>query len=190
MRGKRTNVDFSKHEVITTQVEGLLVHHFKRPDTFTHSIKYINTNGILAVTGDYGNWIFCREFHPGPNEFVSDQYWFEKLKINSCQVAFTYSPEETEKAIQDRLNELEEWGFKGNELEEMTTYYENCLEYLSDEYMYVAEAFKYPKFADHSSAMIFCKAVNPWLEVVFDGFDEICRRILSEKHPIPPDLDF
>src|SRR3989344_2189435 len=82
----RTGVDFTKHELIVTEQEGLLVHRLKHPEyTYMNSVTFINTNGIMAVTGDYGNWIFCREFHPNDKEGVSGGYWLEKLKIASSQ---------------------------------------------------------------------------------------------------------
>ncbi len=69
---KRTNLDFTKHELLITNQEGLLIHHLKVPNTVIYNVKFINTNGVMVVTGDLGHWIFCREFHPAPDEFVSD----------------------------------------------------------------------------------------------------------------------
>jgi len=82
---KRTALDFSKHEIIVVKENGLLIHHLKIPKQWTNNIKFINTNNILAVTGDFGNWIFCREFHPSKDGYVSDGYWHEKLNIASTQ---------------------------------------------------------------------------------------------------------
>lgn len=39
---KRTDIDFTKHEVITTESDGLLIHYLKKPNTIHDSIKYIN----------------------------------------------------------------------------------------------------------------------------------------------------
>ena len=103
MKGKRTGLDFSKHELLCTKSDELTIHHLKKPNTYYDSIKYINTQGIMAVTGDYGNWIFCREFHPSADDYVSSGYWCEKLSIASCQVYKEYDPEETEKEIKRRL---------------------------------------------------------------------------------------
>jgi hypothetical protein len=71
--GSRTNFDFSEHELIITKSDGLLVHTLKHKDyNKMYRFDFINTNGIMAVTGDYGNWMFCREFHPSPDGGVSD----------------------------------------------------------------------------------------------------------------------
>jgi hypothetical protein len=62
MKGKRTGIEFGEHEVLVTKTEECLIHYLKKPNTISDSIKYINVGGILAVTGDYGNWIFVENF--------------------------------------------------------------------------------------------------------------------------------
>lgn len=54
---KRTNVDFSKHELTINKSDCTTVYYLKKPGTVVDSVRFINTNGILAVNGDYGNWI-------------------------------------------------------------------------------------------------------------------------------------
>ena len=91
MNKKRvSSLDFSKHVVTVEKQEGLLIHTLAIPGTITQSVKFINTQGIMAVTGDYGNWIFCREFHPSPTGSVSDSYWCEKLRISSRQDPYEF----------------------------------------------------------------------------------------------------
>ena len=41
---------------------------------------------LCVVTGDVGNWMFCREFHPSSKGHVSDYYWVEKLQMSSSQI--------------------------------------------------------------------------------------------------------
>jgi hypothetical protein len=181
---QRTKIDFSNHEVIVTDIPGLLIHYLKKPGTINDSIKYINTNGILAVTGDYGNWIFCREFHPSADGGVSDGYWKEKLVIASTQEPEEWDREMTQAKIRLQLNgELEEYGYKGNQLEEMRHYMQECLlRSEDDEFEYQMYAYReYPSFCDHE-CVVFVKRIKYWLTAVFDGFDEICRRI---KENIP-----
>ena len=75
-RHKRTDVDFSKHDLTIIKRENYLLHDLKSPDfDYTERVKFINIEGVLVVTGDYGNWIFCREFHPSSQGYVSDNYW-------------------------------------------------------------------------------------------------------------------
>jgi hypothetical protein len=179
MKEQRTKIDFANHEVIVTDQPGLLVHYLKKPGTINDSIKFINTNGILAVTGDYGNWIFCREFHPSAGGHVSDGYWKEKLVIASSQEPEEWDRDITKARIRLQIEGgLQEEGFEGKQLQEMKQYMSDCLERCDDEefdYQYFAYR-EYPSFCDTES-VIFVKRTKYWLTAVFDGFDEVCRRI-------------
>jgi hypothetical protein len=182
MKGKRTGIDFSKHEVIVTDQPGLLVHYLRQPNTIQNSIRYINTNGIMAVTGDFGNWIFCREFHPSQEGGVSDGYWKEKLGIASTQKASDYSAKLTEKSIKEAINGgMKEYGYKSQRLKEVKDFLSECLRYVDTEWEYVAYAYQHcPCFMD-AEEIPFEKETKPWLLAVFDGFDEICRRMKKEN---------
>lgn len=183
--GKRTGIDFSKHEVLVTQNEFVNIWHLKKPNSICDSIKFINTNGILAVTGDYGNWIFCREFHPDAKTGVSEVYWCEKLNISSCQDETEFDAEKTTKQLQELLDGgLVEQGYTGVRLEKMTHYIQQCLERIEDEFDYKCYAYREgPSFLDTES-VICCKKSKYWLLAVFDGFDEICSR-MKETQNIP-----
>lgn len=173
--GKRTKFDFSKHEVLVTKTDDVLIHHLKLPGTVMDSVKFINTNGIMAVTGDYGNWIFCREFHPsgGNNGGVSDSYWLEKLKISSCQNPYRYDSEATATEIREILNNPEE------ELtDEEKEYLQQGLREVDDELDYTYHAYRNTvgrwqdlEYVPH------VKKLPAQLHYVFDAFDEICRRL-------------
>jgi hypothetical protein len=184
MKGKRTGVDFSKHEVIVTEQPGLLVHYLRQPNTIHNCIKYINTNGIMAVTGDFGNWIFCREFHPSKEGGVSDGYWKEKLGIASTQKASDYSSKLTEQRIKEAINGgMEKYGYKGDKLKAVKYFLTECLDHVENEHEYVAYAYQnHPGFMD-TEEIPFQKETKPWLLSVFDGFDEICRRIKAGELP-------
>lgn len=176
----RTGIDFSDYEVIVEESENLLVHTLKR-DGFNsmYKIKFINTNGIMAVTGDYGNWIFCREFHPSENGYVSSHYWLEKLHIASSQEGREFDSDETRQEIKEGINGgLEEYGYEDDQLERMKEFYEELLDYVDlSDWEYRAYAFtNYPEFLDSECVPHVMKTKN-WLEVIFDGFDEICRRM-------------
>lgn len=174
MNGKRTGIDWSKHEVIVTKQDGLLIHHLKRPNTVIANIKYINTNGIMAVTGDYGNWIFCREFHPSDDGFVSDGYWKEKLVIASTQKPDEFDEDETRNSLEAYLADTDD------PLDEKEKeYIEGCLNALCDgelDYTYYAYRNGVGRFND-GEYVPFENRTKRWLAVVFDGFDEICRRM-------------
>lgn len=187
MKGNRTGIEFENHELHVVQNDEVLIYHLKKPGTYWNSIKYINTQGIMAVTGDYGNWIFCREFHPSADGFVSDGYWCEKLSISSTQVYNEYDSETTLKEIQRQLNVgLVEQGYEGEELEVMTEYLEECLSYVDDELDYTQYAYhNMPSFMDAEN-VIFKSEIKPWLKTIFDGFDEICRRLKESEDQTQP----
>ena len=178
MKGKRTGIDFSKHEVHVTNIDGLLVHYIKKPGTINDSIKYINTNGILAVTGDYGNWIFCREFHPNAKAGgVSDGYWEEKLCIASTQEPKEFDPESTEKELKRLLSKgLKEYGYTGEMLKKMQAYCRECLQYVGDDH-WAYKKVAYDECPSDYDAVVYKQKTKYWLLAVFDGFDEICRRM-------------
>jgi len=130
----RTGIDFNNHELIIEDKEGLLIHTLKRPDyEIRGRINFINTNGVMVVTGDYGNWLFCREFHPSAEGGVSDGYWHEKLQRLSTQDGLEFDSTRTAEEIKEGLNGgLEEYGYKGEELEEVKKYYNNLLYYVDE----------------------------------------------------------
>ena len=167
---KRSNCNFDTHELIITKNECCSVYQLKKPKTILDSIKFINTNGILAVTGDYGNWIFCREFHPSEDGFVSDGYWLEKLEIASSQDGREFSSELSKKQI---LDCLEEEGITEEEKE----WYESLLENIDDEFEYKNIAYNDKPLDIDWECIPYRKVTKYWLEVIFDGFDEICKRI-------------
>jgi len=143
-------------------------------------IQFMNTNENLIVTGDYGNWIFCRPFIPSSDGFVSDCYWLEKLKISSSQELSKYDPEETEKSIQKLLDsELEEYGYEGEELENLKSELSHLLYYVDDEIEYNYNAYR-DSSLDYEQIPYETK-LNYWLLIIFDAFDEICNRIKNEK---------
>jgi hypothetical protein len=179
---RRTKIDFSKHELKVTKLEGVLIHEFKRPDTRNCMLVFINTNGIMSVTGDFGNWIFCREFHPSAdNEHgVSGGYWDEKLEISSVQKSDKYDAEQTTKLLNE-FKETFEDSF-GREMDEDEKEWIEQLENNVDdehEYTYLAYREK-PSTIDYESVP-FGEKRHFWLDCVYDGFDAICQTLHSQS---------
>lgn len=190
MSDKRTNIDWSRHEVLETITPECKIWWLKKPGTMIDNIKYINAGGVLAVTGDYGNWIFCREFHPDPTGGVSGGYWDEKLVILSTQQPMEFDAEATEAEIRRMLDGgLEEDGYEGDRLEKMREYLQESLEQLNDgEFSYTAYAYRgNPGFLDMES-IIHKKKRRYWLNAVYDGFDELCRRCKDQDGLTKSDL--
>ncbi len=74
---KRTDVDFSNHVLEIVEYDGILIYNLLCP---SKNIIFTNANGVLTVTGDYGNWLFSTEFHPASFSKVDDNYWNEYLQ--------------------------------------------------------------------------------------------------------------
>ena len=176
---KRTDIDFSKHKLFITQQDGLLVHDLKIPSTVCYRVKFINTNGILAVTGDFGNWIFCNEFHPGPDEHVSDNYWIGKLKVSSTQVADEFDSDATRELIMERIKDLKSDPDSYHNPVEIMEYYKNeCLQYVDcQEWEYVKHAFGDEFIHVEVEDVPFEKRIKHRLLLIFDAFDEICHHL-------------
>lgn len=173
---KRTSIDFSRHELKITELEGVLIHAFKKPNTMDCMLVFINTCGVMTVTGDFGNWVFCREFHPSANNNsgVSGGYMDEKLEISSVQKSHKYDAEDTSK----RINEFKEtfadnYGREMNEDE--LDWVEQLENNVDDEHEYIYVAYREtPKDIDYESVP-FGKKRHFWLDAVYDGFDAICQ---------------
>ena len=178
MQNKRTGVDFSKHELLIETSELISIYELKKPNTKIHNIKYINTNGILADTGDFGNFIFCREFHPAKDEYVSDGYWEEKLQIHSCQNPKIFDVEGTIKEIDELLLDVDK-DLTESEIE----YLHDCRDNVEDGdyvYKYYSCFNSVGRFTDYENIPL-CYDTNIQLKIIFDGFDEMCKR-LSENN--------
>lgn len=193
----RTCIDFSQH-ILTTKIyktdnwETIRVDEFYKPNTITHWLKFVNTSNSLAVTGDFGNWLFCRPFIPVNNwEKISSMYWAEKLRNSSTQHAGAYDSETAYKEIEEKIKELEEniedyvidneWQ---EEFDEIIDWWRSLLDYTENEIEYQYHAYDCdwmrPASIDHEEIPNWFKW-HFWLEVVFDAFEEICKRLPIEK---------
>lgn len=175
MKQRRTRVDFSGHELYVTKTDDVVIHHLKKPDTYYDSIKFINAQGILAITGDYGNWILCREFNPEKETYgVSDDYWCEKIKIASSQEPYEFDSDAVVAEWEQRLKECD---FNEDEIK----FVNECIERAeSHEEEYKQYAYEHmPNNWDYDS-IIFRKKPKYWLLVIFDGFEEICERLKKD----------
>lgn len=173
----RTNIDFSKHEVTIIKHDGILIHKFAKPNIIEHSLTFINTCGVCTVTGDFGNWVFCREFHPSKGGRVSDGYWDEKLEIASeSQKSHEYCPKETRELIVEFRSEYEDiYGEEPNaEVLEWLEDLENCAD---DKLEYENKAYRDTPIDIDYEYIPYGKARHVWLNAVYDGFDALCEKL-------------
>lgn len=170
----RTEVNFEQHVLKITKVDGMMVHDLCKPNTITDRVMFINTNGIMAVTGDYGNWIFCREFHPSNKNSIDGRYWAEKLCLSSTQDPYEFDVE----AVREEVSELKE----NHELtEEEIEWLDELVCAAEDgEYSFIAKAMDRPNGFE-AEMIPRGKKFKFWFEVILDAFDEICKRIKEQK---------
>ena len=174
---RRTQVDFKnhvhtvmEHKFDDSKYGTVRIDDFKRPDSSTCSIKFINAGGILAVTGDYGNWIFCREFHPSADGYVLDHYWYEELRTLSCQEAEEFDEKVAVSQINEYLNEHDDLS------DEEVEFWERLIDSCGSEYEFIAEVMDRPSCVE-AEAIPRGKRPNFGIEAIFDAFDEICMQI-------------
>lgn len=178
LRKKKTNWDFSKYDLTISKSSNCKIYTIHDGGASCGKVVFINANGIMAVTGDFYNWIFCREFHPSKEGYVSEHYWCEKLQIASGQTAYIYDSKETDEELNRMINiGCEEHGFEGDQLKEMKEYYEDCIMYSDNEEEYNVFAYNnLPDFVDYES-IIKVEVIKKQLLIIFDAFNEICSRL-------------
>lgn len=171
-----TGIDFSKHVLNVQDLGPITVYELKKPDTIIHNVVFIVGLGITTVKGDFGNWVFSREFHPVKDDYISRSYADEKLMILSIQNPHVFDSDTVLKEI-DSL--VEDWSHKfdrepnDEDLDWIESLRDNA--YDEVEYNYVAYREKISDI-DYEDIPTGEKRHN-WLEVVYDAFNEMCNRI-------------
>lgn len=181
---KRTDIDFSKHKYerlnlndVTGSCPATICSlHL---DSEYHKVVLITANGITSVTGDFGNWVFNREFVPDSrcSDFPG-AYWASKLSSYSGQSGYVYDGDKTEERIKYLLSKEGQEEFGREWAEDEKEYLENCFRYTDSEQEYVNAAFhtRTGWFARDSDHVPYEERLNPWLEAIFDAIEEMCRR--------------
>lgn len=177
----RTTIDFSKHEITETKYPGVLIHKFALPNTIEHSVTFINTCGVLTVTGDFGNWVFCREFHPSPSGKVSDVYWDGKLRqASESQTSHEYCSETTLALIEKFTEEFEDnFGREPNDREK--NWIDDLKYYADDKSRYEQEAYANLPISMDYDDIPYGKVRHVWLDAVYDAFDAMCEKLKEDE---------
>lgn len=183
---KRTGVDFSEHVVIETHfkndIHNIDIWDLKLLDnTLYHRVTFINSCGNMMVKGDFGNWVFNREFHPSKDGGVSSYYWDEKLEIGSKQKSHKFDTDKTLKLINKFKDEFDE--DYGREMDdEELEWVENLENSVYDEYEYIYTAYRENPPSVETEDVPFGEVRHFWLNVVYDAFDELCKRMTDENN--------
>ena len=182
---KRTNFDFSKHELKIEESDLATIHYLFLPERGDYQkIVFANINtgtsslsssgrGILAVTGDYGNYIFNRRFFPSAEgEGISDGYWEEKLSVKPV-----YDSKQTKKNIENFREEHKE-ELSDEDIDFLDELYGETDNQLDAEYC----AYRRNENSDFLDPEILMGySYGECLPIVFDAFEEICRRLKEFK---------
>ena len=176
MIGKRSGIDFSTYRLEVIQEGGTLIHKVRYPGyDKMYAVTFINTQGKMFVTGDYGDWIFNRGFHPSEEGQVSDSYWLEKMRIGTSQVLSKFDGDGTYKELEELLNNTDD-PLDDEERE----YIEELMECADDEIEYTYKAYRElrmpGRFNDYDYVP-FCKELNAWISIVFDYFEFVCWKL-------------
>jgi hypothetical protein len=173
MKKRETSVDFSNHELKVTESERVTIYEFKKPGTIVNGLTFIVGVGVTTVTGDFGNWVFCREFHPKPKDYVSRGYFDEKLRIASEQTCEAFDSEETLKEIENFKYTFYE-SFDREMTDEEEDWIQSLIDNVYDDFQYKYIAYReMPNSLDFDYAP-FGKKRHVWLEIVYDAFNEMC----------------
>lgn len=188
MIGKRSQIDFSEFTLEVIQEGSTLIHKVRKTNhSHWYAVTFINTQGKMFVTGDYGEWIFNREFHPSEEGQVSDGYWLEKMRTGTSQVVSMYDGDATYKELKELLDN------EDNHLnEEEREFIEELMGCAEDEVEYTYKAYRElnapGRFSDYFD-IPFCKKLNAWVPIIFDYFEFVCWKLkesscLSEKDEV------
>lgn len=168
-------MNWTNFELTVERHGDIVVYTFKQLDTINYQTVWIVGKGVTTVTGDLGNWVFCKEFHPCKNQVVSRGYLDEKLEIYSVQESKVFDTEATLKAIQQFKDDFEDnYGEMNEEDEEWIEQLDN---HVFDKIEYEEVAFRQkPGYIDYEDVP-YGRIRQPRLELVYDAFEEMCKQV-------------
>lgn len=179
---KYSEFDFSNHNLKVEEYEHITIHTLQLSETSSRlKVRFMNIPSHLIIDGDFGSWMFCRNFYPNGryDDYCQPSYWMEKLRMDSSQDPAKFDKDETEKELLEGINGgLEEYGYEGDKLKEAIEFFDDLLQfYLDDEIEYQYQAFrKLPYFMD-CEQIPYVRTAPIQLLIVFDAFNEICNRL-------------
>lgn len=168
---------FENHIFSIEECGKFTIYKLKHPEySMMYKVEFIVGNNLTVVTGDYGNWVFCREFHPKTGEISSYNYLDEKLEINSVQKSTEFSTEETIKQLKHFVD-----NFTNNYGREMNEEEREWVDLLDssvfDEIEYTNTAFREkPNSIDYDEVPFGTRRLRR-LEIVYNALDVMCEKI-------------
>ena len=179
MKGVRTNIDFGNHELMIIESKEVTIYKFKKPETNIHSVTLVNHDGVMAVKGDFGNYIFNREFHPCANtQGIGENYYIEKLECHSVQKGTEFDPDSTVRLLNERLAEI--YQIESEEID----YLKKCVKEAEDKHQLSYDAYAYlnmPSGYDNEYVIRESK-LNSFIPALFDAMECMCEYLREKTH--------
>lgn len=167
-----TTIDWSKHILTVLQSDTTVIYTFADPETVIYKVVWIVGNGITAVTGDFGNWIFGAEFYPNIKQ-ANVSYMNGYLRHNSTQEISVWDDDEILESIEDFVNNFE--SSYGREMDEDELDWIESLKNSShDEIDYMFTAYRETPNNIETEDVPFSKKLNPYLNSIYDAFNQMC----------------
>lgn len=169
--------DWSAHTYVTAKVLVGEVestqHSLKIPGRGNfNAVVLTNVAGVCVVTGDYGNWVFCRQFVPSSGGSASPSYMDEKLRIASKQVTHSFDEESLLENAKLALKEELENGETNARRVELFQQVIDSQPGSEQDYFELLKDFS---DVDHECYPSY-KSRDVWLDIIYSAFDEMCRR--------------
>ena len=171
---KRTNIDFTNFSLTINECEYLT---YVLKNDVGSIIKFITDDSHLYVVGDYGNWIFNRNFIPVNGGSVLDYYWVRLLRERSTQNPFIFSKHKTCITIDAMIVNIEvNYPNDSQKKIDLIKYFKNSKEYVDNEqeYLWFVSEHK-PNWYLNDIIVEYDYMYD--ILVVFDAFEEICRTL-------------
>jgi hypothetical protein len=156
-----------------------VIYDFKKPDSIEHRVIVINAYGVCSVTGDFGKWIFEKEFHLSGNcTKINDGYILQNSP--RTQELYEWDGELVRKEIEETIQQS--YDIESDEMsDEENEYWSGLINATYDcEYTYIAKCMNRPSCIESENIPKSRQKLNPYLLAIFDAFEEICGRTKDE----------
>lgn len=195
LRTKLADIDFSNHKLEIKEDKLTTIHSLIHPEyDVMFRVNFINVMDRLLITGDFGNYVFNRSFYPNEENYVSVSYWNQKLIGEAHELEFNEIVKDLEEALDKYVeNKMEEEPDEDCEdkdeyimmnSDDVMDYYEKCIELAEnrdDSYKFFAYNDYPDDLAEDYGDVVIHEKTLERLRIVYDAFNEICRRVQQEK---------
>lgn len=159
-------MDFSKH-VYTVSLQTGTYSLETEPGKLLYAVHFRNMAGKCLVTGDFGSWVFSRQWHPAQEYSVSAHYFREKVESKPCSIdrLGVYNPAATRVNVQE-CDEL-----TPEQVTELVAVVED-----EEEFIELANGIR-----RHLAEELVSYGLEPWLATIHQALEEMILRAAIQK---------